>query len=90
MKIKDLYKKYQTLFEKEVELQGWIKNHRKQKDFGFIDFYDGTCFKTIQLIYDDKLTDFESITELHIGSAIKVLGTVIKSEGSKQEFEIKV
>ena len=25
MKIKDLYKKYQTLFEKEVELQGWIK-----------------------------------------------------------------
>ena len=90
MKIKDLYKKYQTLFEKEVELQGWIKNHRKQKDFGFIDFYDGTCFKTIQLIYDDKLTDFEKITELHIGSSIKVLGIVIKSEGSKQEFEIKV
>ena len=63
MKIKDLYKKYQTLFEKEVELQGWIKNHRKQACFGFIDFYDGTCFKTIQLIYDDKLSAFERITE---------------------------
>ena len=90
MKIKDLYKKYQTLIDKEVELQGWIKNHRKQAYFGFIDFYDGTCFKSIQLIYDDKLSTFDKITELHIGSSIKILGTVIKSEGSKQEFEIKV
>ena len=89
MKIKDLYKKYQTLFEKEVELQGWIKNHRKQACFGFIDFYDGTCFKTVQLIYDET-SDFKRISELKIGSSIKVIGKVIKSEGTKQEFEIKV
>ena len=43
MKIKDLYKKYQTLFEKEVELQGWIKNHRKQKDFG-LSQTEWSCF----------------------------------------------
>ena len=90
MKIKDLYKKYQTLKDKEVELQGWIKNHRKQAYFGFIDFYDGTCFKTVQLIYDDKVKDFSKISELHVGSSIKVKGIVIKSEGVKQDFEIKV
>ena len=39
MKIKDLYKKYQALKDKEVELQGWIKNHRKQAYFGFIVHY---------------------------------------------------
>ena len=89
MKIKDLYKKYQTIFDKEVELYGWIKNHRKQSLFGFIDFYDGTCFKTVQLIYDET-SDFKRISELKIGSSIKVIGKVIKSEGTKQEFEIKV
>ena len=89
MKIKDLYKKYQTIFDKEVELYGWIKNHRKQSLFGFIDFYDGTCFKTVQLIYDEA-SDFKRISELKIGSSIKVIGKVIKSEGTKQEFEIKV
>ena len=31
---------------KEVTVQGWIRNHRKQKDFGFIDFNDGTFFKS--------------------------------------------
>ena len=89
MKIKDLYKKYQTIFDKEVELYGWVKNHRKQSLFGFIDFYDGTCFKTVQLIYDEA-SDFKRISELKIGSSIKVIGKVIKSEGTKQEFEIKV
>ena len=89
MKIKDLYKKYQTIFDKEVELYGWVKNHRKQSLFGFIDFYDGTCFKTVQLIYDET-SDFKRISELKIGSSIKVIGKVIKSEGTKQEFEIKV
>ena len=89
MKIKDLYKKYQTIFDKEVELYGWIKNHRKQSLFGFIDFYDGTCFKTVQLIYDEA-SDFKRISELKIGASIKVIGKVIKSEGTKQEFEIKV
>ena len=89
MKIKDLYKKYQIIFDKEVELYGWIKNHRKQSLFGFIDFYDGTCFKTVQLIYDEA-SDFKRISELKIGSSIKVIGKVIKSEGTKQEFEIKV
>ena len=28
---------------KEVVVGGWIRNHRKQKEFGFIDFNDGTC-----------------------------------------------
>lgn len=88
MDIKKLYE--ENFIGKEVEIEGWIRNHRKQKEFGFIDFSDGTCFKTIQLVYDNKLTEFESIQKYRVGSAIKVDGTVIKSQGSEQAFEIKV
>lgn len=90
MDLKELYEKYEQLMNKEVKLQGWIRNHRKQKEFGFIDFSDGTCFKHVQLVYDDSLNNFLEIQKLHIGCAITVLGTVIKSEGKEQEFEIKV
>ena len=90
MDVKDLYLKIEEYLGKEVVLEGWIKNHRKQKDFGFIDFSDGTYFKHVQLVYSSSLANFDSITKLHIGSAIKAIGTIVKSEGSGQDFEMKV
>ncbi len=90
MDVKKLLDKKEEYIGKEVILSGWIRNHRKQKEFGFIDFSDGTCFKHLQLVYDDKLSDFSEIAKLHIGSAIEVKGTLIKSEGSGQDVEVKV
>ena len=75
---------------KEVLLGGWIRNHRKQKEFGFIDFNDGTCFQNLQIVYDNGLKSFDDIQKLHIGSAITVRGTIIKSEGNGQTIEMKL
>ena len=90
MDIRDLYEKNEEYLGKEVILNGWIKNHRKQKEFGFIDFSDGTYFKHVQLVYSNNLDTFEEITKLHIGSAIEAKGIIVKSEGSGQDFEMKV
>ena len=88
MDLKELY--LNNHIGEEVTLMGWIRNHRKQKDLGFIDFFDGTYFKSTQLVYDNNNQNFEEIAKLHIGSAIKVVGTVMKSERPEQEFEINV
>ena len=53
-----------TYLNKDIELQGWIKNHRKQKEFGFIDFNDGTYFKNMQVVYDNELSNFEEIAKI--------------------------
>ena len=90
MDLRELYLDIEKHLDKEVTLQGWIRNHRKQKEFGFIDFSDGTCFKHIQLVYDNKLSDFDEIQKFHIGSAITVVGTLIKSQGSGQDYEVAV
>ena len=90
MDVKDLLKEIEQYVGKEVTLQGWIRNHRKQKEFGFIDFSDGTCFKHIQLVYDNNLNAFEDIQKIKNGSAITVTGTLVKSEGQGQNYEIKV
>ena len=86
--LKDIYKDYKSYLNKDIEIQGWIKNHRKQKEFGFIDFNDGTYFKNMQVVYDNALSNFEDITKMHIGSSVTVKGTLIESQG-KQDFELK-
>ena len=90
MDVKELFFDYKKYLDQDVKLEGWIRNHRKQKEFGFIEFSDGTCFSHVQLVYDDSLEQFDYISKLHIGSSIEVLGTVVLSSGSGQEFEIKV
>ena len=88
MDVRDLFK--DDFIGKEVTVQGWIRNHRKQKDFGFIDFNDGTYFKNLQIVYDNNLDNFDEIQKLHIGSAISAHGLIIKSEGSGQSIEMKL
>ena len=90
MDIKKIYEDLSKHMDKEVTLEGWIRNHRKQKEFGFIDLSDGTCFKTVQLVYDKDLKDFETIQKFHIGSALLVKGKIVESAGKEQAFEIKV
>ncbi|HPE14298.1 MAG TPA: asparagine--tRNA ligase [Bacilli bacterium] len=74
---------------KEIVVEGWVKNHRKQKEFGFIDFSDGTCFKRLQIVYTDDLSDFNEIAKIHIGSAVRITGELVKSEGKGQDVELK-
>lgn len=86
--LKEVYEK--ELIGKEVTLQGWIRNHRKQKEFGFIDFNDGTCFKNLQVIYDDKLDSFSDIQKLKIGSSITIKGTIVSSPKEGQSIEMNL
>ena len=86
MDLKDLFK--EVKIGDEVVVEGWIRNHRKQKEFGFIDFSDGTCFKHLQIVYDNKITNFDDITKMLVGCAIRVTGEIVESIG-QQDFELK-
>lgn len=88
--VKEVYEKVEEFMGKTVSMQGWIRNHRKQKEYGFIDFYDGTCFDSVQLIYDNQLSDFDEIQKLRVGSAIEVVGTLEESPAKGQQFEIRI
>lgn len=90
MDVKDLFKEIEKYENKDVTLEGWVRNNRNQSNFGFIDFNDGTFFQNLQLVYEKELKDFESISKIRVGSAIRVKGTIVKSEGSGQSHEMKV
>ena len=86
MDLKDLFKgKY---LNKTIEVDGWIRNHRKQANFGFIDFSDGTDQEHLQIVYDNTISNFEDIQKMLVGCAIHAKGKVVKSSGN-QEIELK-
>ena len=85
---RELYENTKDYLGKKVILEGWIRNHRKQKEFGFISFSDGTFFNQIQIVYDKELSNFDEIQKLRVGSSIKVEGEVVESPKEGQAFEV--
>ena len=86
MDLKDLFKTVKI--GDEVTVQGWIRNHRKQKEFGFIDFSDGTTQQHLQIVYDDKISNFSEVQKMLVGCAIEVKGNIVESQGN-QDYELK-
>ena len=89
LELRDLQLNSEKYLDKEIQLNGWIKKIRSQKNFGFIELNDGTFFNGIQVVIDDTLPNFEEISKLTISSSIKVYGKLVKSEGKGQDYEIK-
>ena len=74
----------------EVELEGWVKTNRDNGSIGFIEFNDGTYFKNVQLVYNNNSNNYNVLTSLRTGAAIKVVGKVVLTPENKQPFEIQV
>jgi len=90
IEVKKLYHDFVGYKEKEVELSGWIRNNRSQKEFGFIDLNDGTIFDSIQVVYEaETLENFKEVSKFRVGSSIIVKGKVVLTPEMKQAFELK-
>jgi len=87
--VKDIFRHGEEHLNKEIELFGWVRKIRDQKKFGFIELNDGSFFKGVQIVFEEGLENFDEISRLSIASTIKVKGTLVKSEGSGQDLEVK-
>ena len=83
-----LFRNYKEYDLKEVEICGWVKSNRGSKKFGFLVINDGTFFETIQVVYDQEMGNFDTVSKLNVGTAVIVNGTVIVTPDAKQPFEI--
>ena len=87
--IKDLYRNSEAYIDKEVTVGGWVRSIRDSKTFGFIVANDGTFFEPLQIVYADKLENFEAISKLNVGSAIVARGRIVATPQAKQKFEMQ-
>ncbi|MGM0435599.1 MAG: asparagine--tRNA ligase [Bacillota bacterium] len=87
--VKAIFNEYESMDGKQVSLSGWVRNHRPQKAFGFINLNDGSFFETIQVVYEEALENFDAIKKINIGSALTITGKVVLTPKRNQPFEIK-
>ncbi|MBP1890277.1 asparaginyl-tRNA synthetase [Clostridium moniliforme] len=87
--VKSLYRNTSDYLNKEISITGWIRTLRASNAFGFIEINDGSFFKNIQVVFDNKLSNFKEISKLPISSSLKVIGTLVETPNAKQPFEIQ-
>lgn len=86
--VKALFHNTEAYVNQEITICGWLKNIRNGKSFGFLIINDGTYFEPVQVVYDETLSNFSSVSKLNIGAALSITGTLIKTPDAKQPFEI--
>ena len=86
--IRNLYRNPEKFIDKDINISGWIRTLRSSKSFGFIELNDGSFFKNVQIVYDDKLNNFDDICKATISSSLIIKGKFVKTENAKQDFEI--
>jgi len=88
--VKKITRDPQSHLDKTLKLKGWVRNHRAQKEYGFINFHDGTFFDSLQVVYEENmLQNYKDIQKIRVGSSIAVEGCLVLTPQAKQPFEIK-
>ncbi|SHH43817.1 asparaginyl-tRNA synthetase [Anaerosphaera aminiphila DSM 21120] len=86
--IKEILKNSEEFLDRDVKIEGWIKTSRSSKNFGFIELTDGSSFESLQVVYDDKLTNFSEIEKYTISSSLVIQGKIVESPGANQPIEL--
>ncbi|MBN8715924.1 MAG: asparagine--tRNA ligase [Xanthomonadales bacterium] len=75
----------------QVSVRGWVRTRRDSKaGLSFVNVSDGSCFAPIQVVAPDTLANYESeVKHLTTGCAVACTGTLVKSQGQGQSFEVQ-
>lgn len=71
-------------------IRGWVKTKRASKGLTFIELNDGSTLKNLQLVFHDSLEDYAFLDAVATGAALEAEGTLIKSLGKGQAYELNV
>ena len=87
IRIADLFT--QKPIGEEVNVKGWVRTKRGNKQVAFIALNDGTTIKNIQIVVDLATADEEQMKSITTGACLSVVGELVASQGGGQEIEIQ-
>lgn len=74
--------------EKQATIYGWIRTNRAQAQFGFLNINDGSTLTNLQVVYDNKLDNFEDVSKFRVGVSVMIEGAIILTPTMKQPLEL--
>lgn len=73
----------------QIVVCGWAKTVRDSKNIGFIELSDGSCFKSLQIVFEtEKLENYKEIAKCGVGTSFEVTGNIVLTPNAKQPFEV--
>ena len=88
--IRELYNDPEKYAGQVITVNGWARQLRIQKKFGFIQINDGTYFKNLQIVVErEKSDNYDEIKSQNISTAFEITGELVLTPEAKQPFELK-
>ena len=73
-----------------INVRGWVRSRRGNKNVSFIALNDGSTIKNIQIVVDLAQIPEEKLKPVTTGSCISATGHLVASQGSGQAVEIQL
>ena len=73
-----------------INVRGWVRSRRGNKNVSFIALNDGSTIKNIQIVVDLANFPEENLKPVTTGSCISATGHLVASQGSGQAVEIQL
>ncbi len=72
-----------------INVRGWVRSRRGNKNVSFIALNDGSCVHTLQIVVDLANYDENLIKRITTGSCVNVTGKLVESMGKGQSVEMQ-
>ncbi len=79
-----------TNYGQTIQVCGWVRSKRGNKQVNFIALNDGSTIKNIQIVADMSLISEEELKNVTTGACICASGKLVESQGSGQNVEIQL
>ena len=89
MKIRQLMREAESFVDKEIEIEGWIRNSRFSKNVGFIELNDGSTFNNLQVVVGKDIENYEELDKQHLSASLKVNGKFVATGNNRNPYEIQ-
>jgi asparaginyl-tRNA synthetase len=89
-KISGLWAAPDLLDGRSMTVCGWVRTVRDMKNFGFIELNDGSCQKSLQVVFErGSVSNYDEIARQNVGAALIITGVFSLTPDAKQPFELK-
>ena len=78
-----------TSYGEPINVKGWVRTRRGNKNVQFIALNDGSCLKNIQIVVDLQQFSDEQLKPITTGACLSVTGNLVQSQGAGQTVEIQ-
>ena len=73
----------------EINIKGWVRTRRGNKNVSFIALNDGSTINNIQIVVDMAKFDEDALKQITTGACINVNGKLVESMGQGQTVEVQ-